>query len=208
MVRLFIVILALLLMCFPSSANVVRPLASHPGADDLAAACGKAVTWQQGGGYACTKENCDGKGGHCTISCSDEGDCMGSTPSRNALVGTFFGGFDNTLAPPEPFALKHVSVAKLLGACRSVPGALFGKDEGSYFCANPKCDPGIGPCYVDCDLSKCVGAMAKKLGPTITLLAILQNGDPVSRIVTPPEKNSPSKDSSSEEPEPPPILIP
>ena len=48
------------------------------------AACAKAGGVPYAGqGYGCVKENCDGKGGTCTVSCdSDTGGCTGHTPGR------------------------------------------------------------------------------------------------------------------------------
>lgn len=35
-----------------------------------------------GGGYGCSKANCDGKGGKCEVHCTNNNQCTGTTPSR------------------------------------------------------------------------------------------------------------------------------
>lgn len=68
-----------------ADANVVRPLAQKHGAVAVRGACdnaGGTFISGEGGGYACTKQNCDGKGGECTVDCKPDGTCKGSTPNR------------------------------------------------------------------------------------------------------------------------------
>jgi hypothetical protein len=40
----------------------------------------KGVWSDDDGGYGCTKPNCDGKGGSCTVGCTRDKECTGSTP--------------------------------------------------------------------------------------------------------------------------------
>ncbi|HVY43872.1 MAG TPA: hypothetical protein VG966_12630 [Hyphomicrobiaceae bacterium] len=49
---------------------------------DVLGACKKAggVFSDDDGGYGCTKNNCDGKGGSCTVGCTRDEQCKGSTP--------------------------------------------------------------------------------------------------------------------------------
>jgi hypothetical protein len=206
MLRYLMGLLLLAFLCAPASANVVRPMASHPGADDLMAACGGGeFSWGEGGGYTCTKRNCDGKGGHCTVSCDQEANCNGSTPS---IVTHLPGLFDaaTTMAPAVPFGLNHVSRGQLLSACKSVGGAFFGGDKNYYFCANPHCDPGIGPCYVDCDLSKCTAGMPKKPTGGLTIVAILQGGKGIIHGGQLDEGSTTKSAPAPEAPKPPPFI--
>ena len=84
---LVLMLLALVTFASPSFANVDRPMQAHPGAGELAAACGaNGGSFTEGNelgfhSYSCTKSNCDGKGGSCSVNCGDKG-CTGSTPSR------------------------------------------------------------------------------------------------------------------------------
>lgn len=61
------------------------------------AACAKAGGEPYAGqGYGCVKENCDGKGGTCTVACdSSTGGCTGHTPGR-------------IVAPPGKFDLVKI----------------------------------------------------------------------------------------------------
>jgi len=63
-----------------------RPIGKHEP-EAVIAACAKAGGVPYAGqGYGCVKENCDGKGGNCTVSCdSDTGACTGHTPGRILL---------------------------------------------------------------------------------------------------------------------------
>jgi hypothetical protein len=45
--------------------------------------------------FGCSKSNCDGKGGFCTVSCTNGGKCTGSTPGRK--VPGRFGNIDGVL---------------------------------------------------------------------------------------------------------------
>jgi hypothetical protein len=64
-------------------------------------------SWSTGGGYGCTKDNCDGKGGTCGVQCGKSG-CTGVTPIRSpkgATVGGVLGqqpGATATRNPPPP----------------------------------------------------------------------------------------------------------
>ncbi len=62
-------------------ASKVWPLADH-GAADVAKACAASsgTYWSHANGtYGCYKENCDGKGGTCSVDCKN-GKCTGYTP--------------------------------------------------------------------------------------------------------------------------------
>jgi hypothetical protein len=55
-----------------------------------------------GGGYGCVKNNCDGKGGKCTVACDNNNNCNGETPGRTvpkSVHGVLTGG--GQLAPPD-----------------------------------------------------------------------------------------------------------
>jgi hypothetical protein len=55
----------------------------------LAQSCEKAggtpTSGNGPGGYGCKKENCDGKGGTCTVKCERYGVCTGTTPALVAV---------------------------------------------------------------------------------------------------------------------------
>jgi len=68
-----------------ADANVIRPLEKKYGIVAIRGACanaGGSFSGGAGGSYACTKENCDGKGGTCVVDCKSDGTCKGSTPKR------------------------------------------------------------------------------------------------------------------------------
>src|SRR5690242_5203109 len=76
----------LILGAAPAFANVDRPMQSHPGAGELHTACdanGGSFSESNDMGihlYSCSKSNCDGKGGTCSVNCGDKG-CTGNTPA-------------------------------------------------------------------------------------------------------------------------------
>lgn len=216
MFRILVAVLAVLLMCIPSQA-VIRQLAAHPGVDELRISCdnngGQFSISADGAGYGCQTSNCDGKGHSCTVACDNNNNCVGGTPSIVVHVGDLLGDHSfTTLAPPERFGLRHVSMQQVIKACRSVAGSIFGGGRDQYFCANPHCDPGIGPCYVECDLVKCTAAMPHKPAAGVTLTAILRAGDDVSHQYGPTE-GATTHDSNgapvapAAAPQPPPVII-
>lgn len=88
--RTILLLLGLLLTTAlpPATADVVRDLQGRFSQEQVKQACDKAGgTYLPGGqgSYGCTKRNCDGKGGQCTVDCKDNGTCKGSTPSRTNL---------------------------------------------------------------------------------------------------------------------------
>ena len=103
---LFVFILA---MAGPVQANVVRPMSTHLGAGDLQSACGKAggtyTPDENGDGGECKKDNCDGKGGYCSVGCHKDGTCVSSTPTiltrPVTLIGILQNG-DNVVHEVQP----------------------------------------------------------------------------------------------------------
>lgn len=102
LLRVFVLLSLLFAFAAPAQAEVTRPMQSHPSSSELASACGAAggsfvdnTDIDPLGGYQCTKSNCDGKGGNCTVSCGDKG-CSGTTPTRInkalSLVGILQNG--------------------------------------------------------------------------------------------------------------------
>lgn len=72
------------------------PLGKHSVAD-IRSSCSKAggsfSVHPDGGGYGCIKNNCDGKGGTCTVACDNKtNDCYGTTPYRGGPGGKFPAG--------------------------------------------------------------------------------------------------------------------
>jgi hypothetical protein len=45
--------------------------------------------------YGCHKDNCDGKGGDCTVYCTNKGNCTGATPGRLSKAITLRGLLQN-----------------------------------------------------------------------------------------------------------------
>lgn len=86
---LFFLLLFAGLVAGPAFADVIRPMQASPSQAQLKSACDAAggtfgTDAEAGfdtGGYGCTKNNCDGKGGKCVVSC-EGGKCHGSTPAR------------------------------------------------------------------------------------------------------------------------------
>lgn len=40
------------------------------------------ATSKDGGGYKCVKQNCDGQGGKCSVTCDEKQNCTGDVPGR------------------------------------------------------------------------------------------------------------------------------
>ncbi|EZQ17830.1 hypothetical protein CF98_33390 [Halopseudomonas bauzanensis] len=74
----------------PAQADAIRPLSQKVSAAQLSSACsqngGNFSLHEDGGGYGCRKDNCDGKGGTCQIACTNDGVCHGQTPSRVTTI--------------------------------------------------------------------------------------------------------------------------
>ena len=49
------------------------------------------------GAFSCHKENCDGKGGRCSVTCGKNGKCTGATPIATGRGGSFSGNVDAVL---------------------------------------------------------------------------------------------------------------
>ena len=100
LLRVFVLLSLLLAFAAPAQAET-RQMAAHPSSSELASACGAAggdfvdnTDVDPNGGYGCTKHNCDGKGGTCSISCGTKG-CAGTTPSRIITGHSFVGILQN-----------------------------------------------------------------------------------------------------------------
>jgi len=107
--RILVTILLSLLLLAPATAAVTRPMTASPGVDELRRACSSAggdfVIHEDGGGYGCIVENCDGKGGTCQIACDNNNNCNGSTPlvipGAVTLLGILQAG-DMVFRDPRP----------------------------------------------------------------------------------------------------------
>jgi hypothetical protein len=75
------------LLAFGDAASAKQvPIAGTKTKGEIQAACGKVGGDFMVGpaGFMCSKSNCDGKGGSCTVSCSNSGKCEGGIPGRKA----------------------------------------------------------------------------------------------------------------------------
>ena len=134
--RVFVLLILCLAAISPASA-VTRQLASI-SQSELKSACGKAGgTFSPSDGtnsYDCVKDNCDGKGGFCAVSCTSKGVCTGSTPSRGTqpnqtLIGILQDG-DMVLHEPD----------------QTPPASLSSQGQGgAAVSAAPAGSPGPGP---------------------------------------------------------------
>lgn len=86
----FLLAAGILVFCTEGArADTAFDIGKHSQAA-VGAACTKAggTSWGiglQGQTYGCSKQNCDGKGGTCTVVCqTNTSECSGSTPSRTA----------------------------------------------------------------------------------------------------------------------------
>jgi len=86
------------------------PISGTHSANEIKTACDKAggeYNTLEGGGWGCTNNNCDGKGGKCSVGCDANGKCNGSTPAQTTpskgvfdiLKGTRGTTSGTTLAP-------------------------------------------------------------------------------------------------------------
>lgn len=75
------------------------PLQTKIGVSDLRSTCSKVQgsfdVSPDGKGYSCTKQNCDGKGGNCTVACDNNNNCTGATPARLVGPTTLIGLLQN-----------------------------------------------------------------------------------------------------------------
>ena len=95
----------------PAQAKFTDPFKSNFETvfNDCANAHG--VLTEDPGGYGCTKANCDGKGGMCSVACDNDDNCIGSTPGKihlSTVTGYLLNGgivnhdylpFDDTGTP-------------------------------------------------------------------------------------------------------------
>jgi hypothetical protein len=87
----------------PAWAKIIRFEAS---VSQVRAGCSKAGgtfgVHIDGGGYGCTKANCDGKGGNCQVQCNNNNQCTGSTPGRVQPTGSVLGILIPSAKPSKP----------------------------------------------------------------------------------------------------------
>lgn len=108
MLRILTAFIACLLLVSPAFAFKMD---THPSRNRLEKTCLNAGgTYSDGPrGYRCDNENCDKKGGTCTVKCTDNGPCEGSTPKVISIPVTLFGilqNGDNVLHERQPLDLK------------------------------------------------------------------------------------------------------
>ena len=68
------------------------------GQADVERACrdtGGTPIGAAGVSYGCKKENCDGKGGTCSVECTDPHHCLGTTPAQIVGPSTLLGLLQN-----------------------------------------------------------------------------------------------------------------
>lgn len=82
--NLTIVIAAFSALCVVAGTAASEPLQGKYNRQQVADACGNAGGryWSNLDGYGCDKQNCDGKGGYCGVSCKNDGTCEGGTPQQ------------------------------------------------------------------------------------------------------------------------------
>ena len=91
MLKLFVLVTFILTAAIPTMTQAREVSVEPLGVGQLMGACNNAGGDFDaiGSVYYCTVENCDGKGGQCTIVCDNEGGlvtCTGSTPRRHVRV--------------------------------------------------------------------------------------------------------------------------
>lgn len=110
--RAFVVLSMLLAVATPAAAF---PISQKMTVGELKATCSKVGGEFENDGLhgACTKKNCDGKGGDCRVVCEERnGTCYGSTPNalsgRQTLIGILQNGDTvlHDLAPSSPASLS------------------------------------------------------------------------------------------------------
>ncbi|MFZ1772582.1 MAG: hypothetical protein WAT78_01335 [Rhizobiaceae bacterium] len=82
-IRLGAMALALIVM----PAAMAAPIGGKHGRSEIKGTCGAngGSYFSNLDGYGCVKENCDGKGGVCGVTCTNGGDCQGQTPPSRAV---------------------------------------------------------------------------------------------------------------------------
>jgi hypothetical protein len=100
--QLMMIVLAVLSMSFGMGEAFAKKVQFSATANQVYSACTKAggLYHEQGNKYECSKANCDGKGGSCSVQCTG-GNCTGTTPGRvaNQSIGSFFALGTGTHAP-------------------------------------------------------------------------------------------------------------
>jgi hypothetical protein len=96
----------------------------------IKSACGSSFgVHDDGGGYGCVKENCDGKGGQCGVSCDNKGNCTGWHPARTTsknFLGVLTGGQLAQPGTPANRPPKPVTSQGALGSSILDGGSGFG----------------------------------------------------------------------------------
>lgn len=90
--KLFLAIAVLAASGTIAETALARKVSFQATVSQVRAACSKAGgsfgVHLDGGGYGCTKANCDGKGGVCIVACNNNNSCNGETPNRTAPSGS------------------------------------------------------------------------------------------------------------------------
>ena len=81
----------------------IKRVSKESLAESCQAAGGKSIGFG-GGGYGCSKENCDGKGGGCSVHCNKSG-CYGDTPivaPKDVTADGVLGNQPGVTVTPNP----------------------------------------------------------------------------------------------------------
>jgi hypothetical protein len=98
MLRVALAGLAALMLSAPAARAETAILTGAYGQADIARACqsaGGTPIGIAGVSYGCRKENCDGKGGTCSVECTDPQHCKAETPERIVVPTTLLGLLQN-----------------------------------------------------------------------------------------------------------------
>lgn len=79
----------------PSLGKVGEPVSSGRLEEVCLAVKGLFYESSRGGGYSCTKDNCDRRNGNCMIVCAGDRRCLALTPSQITSPLTLFGILQN-----------------------------------------------------------------------------------------------------------------
>ena len=93
-----IVCLVAVLMATGAARAEFAHMSGAYGQADIERACrsaGGTATGIAGVSYGCEKKNCDGKGGTCSVECTDPLSCWATTPSRIVGPTTLLGLLQN-----------------------------------------------------------------------------------------------------------------
>ena len=107
-----IIAIAVLVWAADRAQAEIRSIGKHSVAEIKSACTSVGGTFSQdSGGYGCSKDNCDGKGGLCVVGCDNNNNCNGQTPGRTvpkSIRGVLTGGGQLTQPgtptnrPPKP----------------------------------------------------------------------------------------------------------